>query len=604
MIGVDPEVNPLPILDRFNDFYPMPIEDGVHGAFTAGRLFKPKPKTKVHKKDLPDPPENTKQLEKHPFKEEFVQAQKDHLASHEEMGSFIEVPWKKAAGKQILYCKWVFTYKTNKHGFLQKCKARLVVCGNQQERGDLPTRATTLAGMSFRALMAIAAEFDLELDQMDAVNAFVNCPLEEEVVFMRMPPGFSKPGRILLLRKALYGLRRSPLLWQQHLTRSLEELGFEKVPQEPCVMKKGAVIVFFYVDDIVWAYKNEDQGIAKEAMRGLRERYKMTLLGEPRWFLGIHILRDRAKKTIWLTQDAYIEKIAHKLLGPDQISSKLPDTPMITEELFPSTSQASKQETHRYLQKVGSILFAAISTRPDIAFAVSRLARHNQNPNESHQKAADRVILYLYNTRSFGIRLGGSTDKRADIFICSSDSSFADNSRDRKSSQGYIMTLFGGPIAWRASKQATVTTSSTEAELLAISEAAKEAIFLSRMLRALYLQIQDPLQLECDNSQTIRLLAETNAKLSTRLRHVDIHQHWLRQETQEGRIQVRWVPTAQMKADGLTKALPRQKLQQFQQLIGISDLKDRLQLETRIEDLRDRILVGRLGERPLTLLEY
>ncbi|XP_044721150.1 reverse transcriptase (RNA-dependent DNA polymerase) domain-containing protein [Hirsutella rhossiliensis] len=134
--------------------------------------------------------------------------------------------------------------------------------------------------MSFRTLMAIAAEYDLELDQMDAVNAFVNCPLEEEeVVFMRMPPGFQKPGKVLRLRKALYGLRRSPLLWQQHLTDSLEELGFKKVPQEPCVMMKGAVTVFFYVDDIIWAYRKEDEGLAKEAIQRLEERYKMSFLG-------------------------------------------------------------------------------------------------------------------------------------------------------------------------------------------------------------------------------------------------------------------------------------------------------------------------------------
>ncbi|KAM4066269.1 reverse transcriptase (RNA-dependent DNA polymerase) [Hirsutella rhossiliensis] len=100
--------------------------------------------------------------------------------------------------------------------------------------------------------MAIAAEFDLELDQMDAVNAFINCPLEEEeVVYMRLPPGFQKPGKVLRLRKALYGLRRSPLLWQQHLTGSLEALGFTKVPQEPYIMQKGKITVFFYVDDII-----------------------------------------------------------------------------------------------------------------------------------------------------------------------------------------------------------------------------------------------------------------------------------------------------------------------------------------------------------------
>ena len=105
--------------------------------------------------------------------------------------------------------------------FLVKCKARLVVCGNQQEKGDLPTRATTLASMSLRALIAIAAKFDLELEQMDAINAFVHCDLDE-VVYMRMPPSFEKYGKILRLRKALYGLRRSPLLWQKDLTYTLQ----------------------------------------------------------------------------------------------------------------------------------------------------------------------------------------------------------------------------------------------------------------------------------------------------------------------------------------------------------------------------------------------
>ncbi|KAM4063250.1 reverse transcriptase (RNA-dependent DNA polymerase) [Hirsutella rhossiliensis] len=434
--------------DRFRDFYPQKIRNMLHGTFNAGRIFKPKTQ-RPHKKNLPEPPETQKQLERHPYKEEFIKAQKDHLASHEEMGSFLEVPWKRAAGKQILGCKWVFIYKTDKHGILQNRK------------GDLPTRATTLAGMSFRALMAISAEFDLELDQMDAVNAFVNCPLEDEVVYMRMPPGFVKPGRVLLLRKALYGLRRSPLLWQQHLTGSLKSLGFQTVPQEPCVMRKGAILVFFYVDDIIWAYKKGDQEVAKEAIRGLQARYQMTLLGEPRWFLGIHILRDRSQRTIWLTQDAYIEKIAHKLLDP----SRLVSNPLILQWHLRNCflNEPSREGLFTQISaKVGSILFAAISTRPDVAFAVSRLARHNQNPGEIHQQAADRVILYLYATRSYGIRLGGNMGRKAaaEIFLCSSDASFADNSIDRKSSQGYVMTLFGGPIAWRASKQATFKSQS------------------------------------------------------------------------------------------------------------------------------------------------
>lgn len=579
---------------RFHEFHPIRVESAVHGAFNAGSKFR------AHKKHLPQPPKTLKDLADHPFRDQFIKAQKEHLASHEQMESFVEVPWSRTKGQRVLSCMWVFTYKLDQHGYLVRCKARLVVCGNQQERGVLPTRATTLASMSFRALMAIAAEHDLELEQMDAVNAFVNCELDE-TVYMKMPPGYEKYGKVLRLRKALYGLRRSPLLWQRDFTKSLKELGFQIVPQEPCIMTKGSVIIFFFVDDIIWAYRKADSKIAKTAMEELKKRYQMTELGEPKWFLGIHILRNRPRKTIWLTQDAYIDKIANKFeidLG------KKPATPMALEELFKSTTQASKTSTDQYQKKVGSILFAAISTRPDIAFAVARLARHNLNPSEIHHKAADRVIQYLYATRSFAIRLGSGGDMQAngpaEIFLCASDASFADNTEDRKSSQGYVMRLYSGSIAWRASKQTTVTTSSTEAELLAASEAAKEMIFAGRLLRALQIKFNKPLLIECDNQQTIRLVSEESTKLTTQLRHVDIHQHWLRQEVQEGRISVRWVQTSNMVADGMTKALPRVRHIEFIKQLRMEDIRNRIAAEALMEEAREKLqekLANRVPEK-------
>jgi hypothetical protein len=105
----------------------------------------------------------------------------------------------------------VFKYKLDKHRNLQKCKARLVVCGNQQAAGDLLTRATTLASTTFCTLMAIIARFNLETRQLDAINAFVNCDLNK-IVYIRLLLGFKKPRKVLLLKKALYRLKRSPLL--------------------------------------------------------------------------------------------------------------------------------------------------------------------------------------------------------------------------------------------------------------------------------------------------------------------------------------------------------------------------------------------------------
>ena len=117
------------------------------------------------------------------------------------------------------------------------------------------------------------------------------------------------------------------------------------------------------------------------------------------------------------------------------------------------------------------------------------------------------------------------------------------------------MKLFGGMVAWRANKQDTVTTSSTEAEFLAISQTAKKAIYLFWLMQALNLVIPEVLTIKCDNAQTIRLLVDKSMKLQTKLRHVNIHSHWLRQKVQRGLIHIRWVPIKEMIADGLKKTL-------------------------------------------------
>jgi hypothetical protein len=160
------------------------------------------------------------------------------------------------------------------------------------------------------------------------------------------------------------------------------------------------------------------------------------------------------------------------------------------------------------------------------------------------------------------------------------------------------MMLFGGPIAWRANKQDTVTTSSTEAELLALSQTAKEAIFLSRLFKAMTLRLKEPLVIDCDNTQTLRLIREDKARLITKLRHVDIHQHWLRQEYSMRRVQFQWKPTKEMIADGLTKALPRQRFENHVKMIGMVDIKERLKAEKQLEALKEKLLAQKKKQDP------
>ncbi|KAK1914204.1 hypothetical protein P3342_007450 [Pyrenophora teres f. teres] len=339
------------------------------------------------------------------------------------------------------------------------------------------------------------AERSGELKQYDVTNAFVHATIDREV-FMRMPRGYQKPGTVLRLNKALYGLRISPLLWQREFTSTLRALGFQEVPHEPCCLIKDGIIIFFYVDDIILAYHKDMEHQAQQAIKRLQDKYLFTGGNDLQWFLGVEIIRDREH-----------------------------DTPMATAELLPRDGLASPSEINKYQRKIGSLLFAA----------------------------------------HLALQLGDGAGLQI-----ASDASFADNTLDRKSSQGYAIKLFNGLIAWKANKQDTVTTSTTEAELLALSQVAKEALFISRLLKELGIQLENPtVTIQCDNKQTIRLVTEEISKLQTKLRHVDIHNHCIRQEVSTGRISVKYTPTADMIADGLTKALPPNKWPEFLQQLGL-----------------------------------
>ncbi|KAF7574052.1 hypothetical protein PtrM4_056750 [Pyrenophora tritici-repentis] len=538
---------------------------------------------KPYRNQLPPLPTAYSKLEDHPLYDMFKEAEKTHLRSHQQMKSWTEVQASpvKRAGHQILDCMWVYTYKLDKHHRLIKCKARLVVRGDQQRNiTSQDTYAATLAGRSFRMLMAIAAKYDLELKQYDVTNAFVHATIDREI-YMRMPKGYQKPGTLLKVQKALYGLRISPLLWQKEFTATLASIGFQQIPQEPCCMIKDGVIIFFYVDDIIVAYHSKQESEAMKAINQIQEKYACTGGDNLQWFLGVEVIRDRKQKTIQLSQAAYADKIS-QLASRQDIRH---DTPMSGMELRPRSDLAEPSEINRYQRKIGSLLFAAVTTRPDIAFATSRLARFLVNPSTEHQDAADRVLLYLKKTESLALELG-----RGDGLEVASDASFADNTLDRKSSQGYAIKLFGGLIAWRASKQDTVTTSTTEAELLALSQVAKEAIFTSRLLKELQVNLSNPIiTIKCDNTQTIRLVNEDVAKLQTKLRHVDIHNHWLRQEVTRKTIKVEYVPSDNMIADGFTKSLPANKWASFLDQLGLVKRKESPLKEAELEKLQEHL---------------
>jgi hypothetical protein len=544
-----------------------------HTSFLAGTTeMRTEMRKRVHRTELPDAPRVWKDLTTHAHANGFRCAAQKELDELNRRNTWKIIDrWSINPTIKPLPLKWVFTYKFDKDGYLDRYKARICVRGDLQPPTAKDKYAATLAARIFRALIAIMARFGLKAVQLDAVNAFINARLDE-TVYCYPPDGFEMPGKLYWLLLALYGLPRSPLMWLNEFKGTLTELGLVQIPESPCLFTNGRIIVFFYVDDVVILYHPKHESEFQEFKAALLSKYEFKDLGDLKWFLGIRIVRDLEQHKVWLCQDSYIEKIArtfHLETGPRF------DTPMATihNNLLPNQNQATDQSIHAYQARIGSLIYAAINTRPDIARATNKLAEFMMNPSTEHIAAADRIIRYLYDTRYLAIQYSQNTDT-AEVtpdLHCSTDAAYADDIPTRKSTEGYLFKLFGGPIDWRSTKQKQVTRSSTEAELMALSHAATEIYWWRRLFTQIELDIAE-YKVECDNQQTIRLLTTPAIKLATKLKHLDIHQHWLRQEIQADRLNIQWISTLEMPADGLTKALDRQKHKTFIKQLGLVDI--------------------------------
>ncbi|KAJ6111048.1 hypothetical protein N7486_003283 [Penicillium sp. IBT 16267x] len=535
-------------------------------AFATG-LFAPKPSHRQHRDDLPPPPERFRDVWKHPLSDGFSKAMRVELDALQAKETYQEVEMPKDRAIQVLPLMWVYAYKFDQDGFLVKCKARICVRGDLQSISAEEKRAATLAARTARTMFALCAAYDLDIRQRDAVNAFLNSKLRAQV-YTKMPEGFDTQGRCWLLLRALYGLRIAPRLWQKDATRVLRDLGLEQVAEDPCVFVGEGIIVFFYVDDILIASHRMARERARLLEKELEKHWQLTDQGDAEWFLGIRILRNRAEQKLWLVQDSYLTSVAERynLTGRAQVL-----TPGTVDKLEPFEGQATPQSIHNYQQKVGSVQYGTTITRPDAAKQASILAQFLQNPGPKHHTAIDRLICYLYTTRYWAIQYG-PVEGDSEVVKISSDASYGDNG-DRTSSAGYMCQIFSGPVDWKATRQRTVTTSTTEAELLGLSDAGKALQWWYRLFRRIGFEYPEKLTIECDNARTVDLINAEDTPFDTKLRHVDIHGHWLRQEVREGRIRIRWVPTGQMVADGLTKVLPRQKHEAFVKMLGLVDVE-------------------------------
>lgn len=471
-------------------------------------------------------------------------------------------------GKKTISCKWVFKTKFNGNGQIDSYKARLVARGFSQRYGEDydETFAPVVKHETIRVLLAIAAKRKLHVRHMDVKNAYLNGEIDEEI-FMEQPPGFVEIGqecKVLKLQRSLYGLKQSARAWNKTANQVLEQLEFKRGYADTCLYsrkeKDGQLTyILLYVDDLLIA--GSSPNITCTVGKELNKYFKTKDLGEVSHYLGIQIEREEDGSFL-LNQRS---KISRMLEDYGLTDSKPTMTPMETNFLSSMTDDSKKLTNNKlYRQAVGSLLYIATVSRPDIAASIGFLCRCVESPTENHWKAVKRVIRYLATTIDKCLRLSSTSE--TDL-VCFVDADWAGSRIDRKSTTGYVFQLGGCTIAWTSRKQSIVALSSTEAEYVSASEASKELLWLRQLMSDMSIPINETITMFEDNQGCIKII--NSDKFGARTKHIDICHHHIRDLSEKKIIDVKYCPTSDMLADVLTKPLPKDSFQKFRGLLGI-----------------------------------
>ncbi|KAG8474765.1 hypothetical protein CXB51_031711 [Gossypium anomalum] len=410
-----------------------------------------------------DEPRTYQEAVASPESEKWLEALRSEMDSmyENQVWTLVDPP----KGVKPIGCKWVFKKKIDMDGNVQTYKGRLVAKGFRQIHGVNYDETFSPVAMfkSIRISLAIAAFHDYEIWQMDVKTAFLNGKLEEDV-YMTQPEGFVNPkdaGKICKLQRSIYGLKQASQSWNLRFNDAIKEFGFIKNEDEPCVYKKvsGNTITFLvlYVDDIL--IMGNDIPTLQSIKTWLGSCFSMKDLGEVTYILGVKIYRDRSRRLLGLNQGTYIDKVLKRF---NMEESKRGFLPMrhgisLSKEMCPLTPQDRERMSKiLYASAIGSIMYAMLCTRPDVSYDLSMTSRYQVDPDEGHWTTVKNILKYLRRTKDTFLIYGG-----------------------------FVFCLNGGVVSWKSSKQSTVVDSTTEAEYIAASEAAKEVVWIKKFITEL-----------------------------------------------------------------------------------------------------------------------
>ena len=483
--------------------------------------------------------------------EEWRTAMKTELDGLRKLGTFEVVPRPTDPDKSVIGGRWVLVKKKATDG-TTKYKARYVCKGYSQIHGiDFDeTWSPTLRGQSIRLLVSLAAADGSRLRHLDVKNAFANAPIEEEI-YVEIPYGATNDSsdNVWRLKKALYGLKQAGREWNKLFSKGLRELPFKQTVSDPCLFvgqgQFAGIIVGVYVDDCIVKYK--DSTLLNKLLIKLQQKFPIKDEGDLISFVGVEV--KHTSDRVILHQSTYLLSVLRRFKYDD---SNTVSTPVVASNSTPAEGKRNKSRLEDFDMRalVGSLLYLSIHTRPDIAYAVAKLAQNVANPTPIDYQAAARILRYLNGTRTMGISFKKKSNPTLTVYV---DSSWGDYP-DGKSHSGHIV-FFGGPVDWTTKKQNMVALSSSEAELIAAVEAGKSTMWYRSLLGELGYKQAKPTVMFEDNTGAI-VLAHTSV-IGKRTRHMNIRYNCINDWVSSGYVLLQKIHTTKNIADLLTKPLDK-----------------------------------------------
>ena len=461
--------------------------------------------------------------------------------------------------------KWLYKTKLNEKGEIDKHKARLVALGYAQKHKIDYTEvfAPVARWDTIRMVLALAANKGWYVYQLDVKSAFLHGELEEDV-YVEQPKGYVKKEeerKVLKLKKALYGLKQAPRAWYSRIENYFLQEGFEKCQSEHTLFTKTEkerklLIVSIYVDDLI--FTGNDGLLIEEFKASMKREFDMTDLGRMKYFLGVEVIQTH--EGIFISQRKYAHEILKKF-GME--CSNATKTPMVPGFKLTKDEGGTKVDSTQYKQMIGSLMYLTVS-RPDLMYVMSLVSRYMDKPTELHMVVVKRILRYLRGTTELGI--GYLKGVRVDGVVAYSDSDYAGDLDDRRSTSGYVFMMGSGAVSWSSKKQAVVTLSTTEAEFISAAACACQVIWVQRVLKHLGWE-QECCVIYCDNCSTIKL--SKNPVMHGRSKHIAIRYHFLRDLSKDGAVKLKYCATQDQIADIMTKPLKLDSYMKLRELLGV-----------------------------------